>query len=357
MYSTKKLLMLLLSIGAVLFLVTACGGGEDQAASDSEQGGETEAVNEEAEAAFQEAIAAYQATNDPEERLAIVGGFAEKYPDTDNGISAINYVASTYYASIKEDLEAGIAYANEMLTKIENPDRQKQMKLMIMGLYAGNGDVENMQAIIADVSSGELGLDDHSSIASAAIEAGLADVAIEHANQYLARSTAERIKADNADRELSEDRIESMVKRNKANGYTLLASAQLASDSLDEAMASFELAGEYTTFNYVDVPMSNLNVEWAEALIKKGDYQAAMERVAPDAILQGKDEAKEVFKKAYLETGGSEESLEATMEEWRLRLAKEVADFTAFTYEEEGTPVTYESMKGEVTLLAFFFPT
>ena len=67
------------------------------------------------------------------------------------------------------------------------------------------------------------------------------------------------------------------------------------------------------------------------------------------------EKALTIYKEAYLALGGKEADLEKEMWQTRLTKAPLMTDFTAYDY--EGKEVSYNTIKGKVTLLAFWFPT
>ena len=94
---------------------------------------------------------------------------------------------------------------------------------------------------------------------------------------------------------------------------------------------------------------------WGLALLKTGDFDQALEKLAPEAVMGGDEEALHGLKEAYVARSGGEQGFEEYVWRTREELAPRIADFTLPDY--EGTPLALSSLQGKVILLAFWFPT
>jgi tetratricopeptide (TPR) repeat protein len=357
MHRSRKHAALLSGALAILLVFSvSCGpGGEQSAEQPQGDAAPDTAAQQAAREDFNKTLEEYRAAETMEEKAQIWMDFLERHPDDDYTLGTIQYLANNYYVGEKDDPEAAITFAKEHLENIADESRKADGSSILLNLYAEAGDTEAISNLAAEMqATGDMSASRHQSVARAALEAGAYNLAVEHASEAADMATPENIKAENPD--MPEDRVQSRADSIRGDALTTLGWAQANLERYDDALATFEQAADCVTFNYVGVPLSDINVYWAKTLLKKGDYEAAMARIAPDAIFQDANSANEVFKEAYLASGGSEGNYEKARAEWHARLAKPMPeDFTAYTY--DGEPVDYSSAKGEVTLLAFFFPT
>ena len=94
---------------------------------------------------------------------------------------------------------------------------------------------------------------------------------------------------------------------------------------------------------------------WARTLLKQGKVAEAVDLLAPNALFGGDKEAMEVMEEAWV-AQGAKGDLQAHLDELRVSKAVPAPDFTLADY--EGRPHTFSTLRnGEVTLLAFWFPT
>lgn len=344
------------ALAVCAFLLAGCSGAGEEA--DAGGGTDAEVDQEAVKADFEQTMEAYNAAETAQEKADIWFAFLERNPDTNYTYGTINYLVQQHYIRELEDPEAAIVFIEESMANIADADRKSQVKGLLINLYGETGDIPAIEAIVVEMeAAGEISASDHLAIANAAKEAGAADLSLSHAEMAAEKATVENLRAQNPDSNASDARLLRRANRLKANAYETMAMVKMDAGSLDESLDLFAQAGNHTMFNFVNVAMTDINLNWAKALMEKGQYQDAMARVAPDAIMQGADSAMELFKEAYIKSGGSEENMDQVKADWREKLARQVPDFTAYSYDEEANPVSYDSLKGEVTLLSFFFPT
>jgi hypothetical protein len=80
-----------------------------------------------------------------------------------------------------------------------------------------------------------------------------------------------------------------------------------------------------------------------------------MEVVAQEALVGMAEDALALYQQAYLANGGSESDLQRHLAAKHREIAREMPSFQVYNY--DGEKVDYNSVKGTVTLLAFWFPT
>lgn len=337
-----------------LLLAGGCGGEQADNAAETVAPA-PERPDEEVRADFNDTMAAYRAEKDQEKKFQIWFDFLERNQNSGYTVGTLDYLAKDYYAEHMDDLAGGIAFVEDHLPKLGEKWRERGDRLLIE-LYGMAGDIDKLREMATETAAnGSANYGIHISFANAAADAEAWDFAFEQAKAAYESATPEAIQAGTPEHEFTEAELTSRVNSQKGEALTTLGNAQLNSGDIEAALASFSEAEQYVMFNYVGVPSSDINIYWAKALIANGEYDAAMRRIAPDAIMQGHAKSMEIFKEAYEKSGGEEAGLERAINGMRAELARPVEDFQAYTY--DGEKVAYSSLKGKVTLLAFWFPT
>jgi hypothetical protein len=124
---------------------------------------------------------------------------------------------------------------------------------------------------------------------------------------------------------------------------------------VDEALDDFAAADELIPRYYFDVPEYELNVYWGRTLGLKGDFAAAIERLATQGLILRNEDALAGLKVAYVGMHGSESGYEQYSEELHRRIARPIEDFEMPDY--EGNRHKFSDLRGDVTLLTLWFPT
>jgi tetratricopeptide (TPR) repeat protein len=307
---------------------------------------------------YQETMAKYRAEKTEEGKCSIWLDFLKRNPDNDYTYGTVNYLVRTHYLGHLNDPAAAIRFIDESLSKVASADRKRGIKSLEIGVYGKAKDTEKLKALAVELAAmGEVDYNMHESFTEAAVEAEAWDLALEHADAALALATPEAIKADYAKmgREVDALRIEKAVGWRTGPNIAAKGWALINLGRTVEGLKVFEKALEVTPRFYIGVPDSNLDVYWAKTLLKAGDYSQALERIAPDAVMLGGEEAMELLKKAYIGKHGSEAGLEEYLWNKRVGLARPVDDFTLPDF--DGKEHKFSDLKGKVTILSFWFPT
>jgi hypothetical protein len=90
-------------------------------------------------------------------------------------------------------------------------------------------------------------------------------------------------------------------------------------------------------------------------LLRQGDHEKAIQMLAADALLSGKQVAVEALLKAYSSTNGSEKGFDDFKRQLRLKNAKTMEPFVLRDYQDED--FDFAGLDGKVVRLAFWFPT
>jgi hypothetical protein len=124
---------------------------------------------------------------------------------------------------------------------------------------------------------------------------------------------------------------------------------------VDGALADLAEADGLVPRYYFDVPEYELNVYWGRTLIMKGRYEAAIEKLATQGLILRNEAALEGLKEAYVRMRGNDAGFDAFASKLHFETATTIDDFEMPDY--EGNRRKFSEIRGDVTLLALWFPT
>jgi len=124
---------------------------------------------------------------------------------------------------------------------------------------------------------------------------------------------------------------------------------------LYDALADFAKADDMVRRSYFDVPEYDLDLYWAKTLMMTGNHEAAIERFAAEGLIMRNEEALAGLKEAYIGVHGDESGFDAYAATLHRSIAKTIEDFDLPDY--KGDRHSFSDLRGDVTLLAFWFPT
>jgi tetratricopeptide (TPR) repeat protein len=204
-------------------------------------------------------------------------------------------------------------------------------------------------------AAGALDFEDHWNVIEGAV--GVEDWSL--VRDYCARAgelaNAETIKAESPNREITATELENAVNDRVGKLMVKDAWARANQGQVDEALAAFAEANKLVPRYYFDIPEYDLYVYWGNALLNKGDFSAAVEFFADNALIMQNEEALAGLKAAYAGLNGSEDGFDAYADKLHLRIAPTIDDFQLPDY--EGTRRFFSDLRDEVTLLVLWFPT
>jgi predicted small lipoprotein YifL len=323
---------------------------------------ETEAADTAAEAsaetptneAWEAMIAELRAVETDGEKVDILKAFVTANPNNERTAYALSGVI--YY--LGEDpaaREEALAFSREALALVTDDGVRREVQLELVSLYAAMADTDALKTAVAELAAaGPLGYADHDRITGAALEARAWGLAAEHAEASLGMATAEAYRADYPDRTFTDEQVTDAVANRKTSALTHKGWALANLDRVDEALAAFEAGSGNVSRNYVGIPEVPLYSYWGRTLAEAGQHGKAMEMLAADAVLGNDEEALDALHGAYVALNG-EAGFEDYLRRTRQGLAKTIDDFTLNNY--QGEPLTMSSLKGQVVLLSFWFPT
>ena len=343
-------LLVISALSCVLIFSFGCTQEGGEAALTAEELAAQDAATEED---FNKTMETHRGLTSEEEKFQLWNDFLTRNPNSDYTAGTIDYLAMRHYIGRLEDAEGAIAFAKEHLANLTDERFVDDGKRLMFNLYAETGNKDEIGRMASEMKDPTIR--DCMNVANAGLKIEDWELVQKFSHLALEMNTAETIKAEAGDRELTEEQIQNSIGRTSGTAYTNLGWAQMNLGDAEAAAESFAKAEPHIPFNYAGVAWSEFSTYMTKALMKKGDYEGAMKRIAPDAITMGDKDALALYKEAYLANGGNEAAFEGHVADMRGTIARTMPDFHAYDY--DGNKVEYGSVKGKVTLLAFWFPT
>jgi tetratricopeptide (TPR) repeat protein len=262
-----------------------------------------------------------------------------------------------YQGDEMEDPEGAYSLLAETLTKNTDPESRYQIGMAMFPLAVETGATMDLGAVAEELAATrELKFTEMIDVADTAIDHDQWGVGATYAEMALSKATPEAFLADYPDDDYTQEEAAAKAVRRKAMSLADLGWAQWNLGQTDEAMATFEEAAPLRTVDYVGAADTPLDYYRGRAMLASGDAAAAMELLAPGAIMGSDKDAMAVLREAYAEKNGGNDGFDEWMWSQRETLAKAVDGFTLADY--EGNPQDFSALSdGKVTLLAFWFPT
>ena len=328
--------------------LTVCGA----AAADSP---DAEARAKAADEAYSKAMAERRAVEPIEERLAITKKFLDEYPESKHTARAISAVVY-YQGTALGDMDAAITYAESIREKIADPAVADALDKEMIVVYGDAGKMDKMLAIAAKMeAAGSLKFNDYWSIIESGVKAEDWTLVRSYCDKAEGMANAETFKSDWPDYEMTDEELEE-AGSNRA-GMVLVADgwARANQGEVDEALADFEKADGLLRRSMFDRPDYDLNIYWGKVDLMKGNYESAIDRLGLEALVMKNEDALADLEKAYAGLHGGTSDFGAFAAELHDKVAPTMQNFSAPDY--EGQVREYAKLKGQVTLLAFWFPT
>ena len=309
-----------------------------------------------AEAAWDALVSAWSETETAEAKVALAEEYLAEFPDTKHSGSLAGVIA--YYRGHEmEDSEGAWNTLSAALERIEDPEQRFEVSMEALGL-ADSADVtlDITQVALELGAVRPLTFSEHELVAETAIDLEEWTLADEHSLGALELATPEQVRADYPDREFTDEEVATRVKRRRASMLATDGWALFNLGDSDLAMERFAAAEEIGSVSFVGVPDTPLYRYWGRAALAEGDLDLAIELLGAE-VLFGEDHssAEPYLREAYVAKHGSEEGFEEFLWSTRNDLATTAADFELLDY--DGNPHRLSDASGNVTLLAFWFPT
>ena len=299
---------------------------------------------------------AYGELESTEEKLPLIQAFMREHPDTDYAGMLAGAIAY-YQGDEMEDPEGAYALLGETLAKNTDPDTRYQIGMAMFPLAMEIGEAMDLGAVAEELAATrELDFGEMIEIADTAVDHDQWEIGAKYAEAAMTQATPEAFLADYPDDDYTVEEAGVKADKRKAMSLTNLGWAQWNLGQTDEAMATFEEAVPLKSVNYVGAADTPLDYYRGRVMLASGDAAAALELLAPGAIMGSDKQAMAVLREAYVADKGSDEAFEEWLWSQREGLARAVDGFTLADY--EGTAHDFSALAdGKVTLLAFWFPT
>jgi hypothetical protein len=301
---------------------------------------------------------AYNKVKDPDDRLRLWLDFLGRNPNNRYTLGTINYVVRNHYLDQKKDLEGAVKFTVEHMSKITDEKLKRRADMQLIRLYGKVGRKDQLRELAGRTGTRrELTADEHLEVADAAIEAKDWDFARQYCEALLKKNTVEKIRSKVGSEKRTDQELQKEVDQNRGRATFILGRAALESNDTESALVHFTEAGKLARHDYAGLtcwPLGDLNVHWAKALLKSGNARSALQKISKDAIIQEKKEALELLADAH-KSAGIKGDLQGYIERTRPAIARSMPSFYAYDYDKR--KVSYDQLKGRVTMLAFWFPT
>lgn len=308
-----------------------------------------------AEAAFEKLRASWSDAEGPEAKSALAEQYLAEYPDTEHSASLAGAVA--YYRGRElEDPAGALEVLSEARSKIKNPEQVFGVSMEMLALSDVTevpldlGQVADELAAVRPLSYGEA-----MQVAEAAVKLEEWTVAAEHAEAASLLATPEAFRADYPDREYSEEEVTRRADRRKASAYAHGGWAAYNLGDPEKAYELFAEADDVKSVNYAGAPDTPLYRFWGRAALADGDFDRAIELLAPDAIFGDDGGSMKYLREAFEAKGEDANRFDGFVWTTRAEFARTVDDFEALDY--QGSPFRLSDVGDKVILLAFWFPT
>jgi tetratricopeptide (TPR) repeat protein len=289
-----------------------------------------------------------------QERLGVVQSFLAEFPESRHSPHAL-FLAFTYMHEMGNTRE-GIDYVEGIRALIKDPEIGYRVDKRLLQQYGQAEMLAKMLEVAQLIDQKEgLSFPEYDAIIRAAIKKQNWAVAEKYTCQAKSLVSPEAYRMEQSGQELSEVEVESVVRNREGilANYEGWIKANLG--RFDEALTDFANAEERVRHFYIEIPFYGLNLNWAKTLMMVGDYESALERLAPDALIMGDKSALLELKDVYEKAFGTEEGFDNWTRQKHLEIAKTIDNFSLPDY--EGKMHDFESLSGKVTCIAFWFPT
>lgn len=310
-----------------------------------------------AEEAWSELAEAWGELESAEEKTQVAEDYLARFPDTEHSGLLARRVA--YYRGYEmEDPQGAFDAVYPALGQIEDPEQHFVVSMSLLGI-ADSVDVPLDIAEVADALGAvrPLTFDEHEWVFDTATDLEEWAAAVKHAYAASEMATPESFRAENPDREFTDEKVASLVQHRKALSLAYNGWALYNQGDTDLAFERFAEADAVGSVTYLGVPNNPLYTFWGRAALAEGDIDQAVKLLGADALFGQNGSGAEVYlREAYLAKNGDEKGFDEFLWSTRNELSKSVDDFTLLDFEGNQVRMA-DASAGKVTLLAFWFPT
>ncbi len=305
--------------------------------------------------AFKEGREAYKEAETAEEKLSIVTGFLDRYPDSDYTDYALGLGVDLLTDDYKDPVRAE-KLIDTVLGRVENIEVKKQVLFRLARLYGKAKKMDQFISLANDLTEDfDLKYSDLNDLSETAIEYEAWALALRVSEAAIPLASAAQYRADYPEMVLTDETLERRGRRRKGLTLSQKGWAQVQLGMTDEGIETLKSAIEHSNLNYVGIPETDAQKYLGLALLGQNEYGKAIEHLTADAIFGNKEDALEALKKAYVGRTGREEGFDDFKWHSRLDNARKVDTFTLNNYQDKA--FDFAGLKGEVVLLSFWNPT
>lgn len=342
--------MTVLLVFAALAL-SGCGGdgnGGDRAASG---GAEAKTVKD----LYGELAESRRDLATTEEKLAVTKDFLDEHPESEVTARALDAVLY-YQGEALGDIEGAIAYGEELRGRVDSAEVVTAIDKVMIPAYGQAGMIDKMLSVAERLAaSDDLSFNDHWNVIEAAAGAEKWDVARSYCEKARPLATAESYRADYPKRELSDEELAEAAENRLGMILVMTGWARANQGEIDAALVELAQADTLVPHSYVGTAEYGLDLYRAKTLIMKGDFEGAMDQFAVEALIMRNADAFAGMRKAYALLHGDTTGFDEYASEVHRSVARTMEDFRLSGY--DGTTASFSDLRGDVTLLAFWFPT
>jgi tetratricopeptide (TPR) repeat protein len=203
--------------------------------------------------------------------------------------------------------------------------------------------------------AGALDFDDHWNVIEGASMAGDWQLVRDYCARARKMTNAAALRTEYPDRDLSQEEVEDALEQRAGMLLAMEGWARAHQGELDAALADFAAADQLIPRYYFDVPEYELYIYWGRTLIMKGEFEAAIERLATQGLILRNEKALTGLREAYVGMHGGVSGYEEYEVQLHRSIARPIDDFEMADY--EGIRRRFSDLRGDVTLLTLWYPT
>ena len=310
-----------------------------------------------AEQAFSELREAFGDMETAEDKVALVEGYLAEFPNTENSGTLAGII--TYYRGHEMgDPQGAYDTVSAVFDQVDDPVQKFEVGMEMLSLADSVEVPLDLAQLAGDLAAERpLTYGEHQQIFETASDIEEWAVAREHATAAIGLATPETLRADNPDREFTDEDLAQRVQHRHATALAYEGWAAYNQGDLEAAFAKFAAADDVGSVSYLGVPNTPLYTFWGRAALAEGEIESAIELLGAEAVFgDNPTDAMTYLRDAYVAKNGDEEGFDEFLWSTRNELATTVDDFTLLDFDGNEVNLTDVS-SGKVTLLAFWFPT
>ena len=307
------------------------------------------------EEAFSAAFQRYTAAKTIEDKLRILKGFLTEHPESPHTVQAVVRVVH-HQAAEQDDLPGAIAYVETIRKAVSDARVALGLDLKLADMYCRGKRSADFEALALRLAASErLSFGQHLELIECAVELRSWDVVETSRSTALRLATPDAYRADHPDIVSSDAEVAAAARNRRGILLTYRGRRKAQFGQNDEALHDFERADGLLRKNALGLADHPLNLHWGKALMAQGRWKEAFDRLAPDALIMGDEEALAALETCYRRLGGEEGGFDSYAGVRHRELAKKLDDFTLPGF--SGGEHRLQDLKGTLTLISFWHPT